>query len=127
MATRKKGISTSPSKKRKPIRLNTSAAKKRRLEYQKRMRNPTYRAKMQKYRKKYYQKNKAKLLKKAKATYKSRKAEILKRRKQLRNLRAKHGIKGNISKFFTKAKKALTKKAAPKKAAAKKATKKSSS
>ena len=101
----KMAIKTTPSKKRKPIRLNTAAAKKRRLAYHKKMRNPAYRAKIQKYRKAYYKRNRAKLLKKAKATYKSRRTEILKRRKQLRALKAKNGIKGHIAKFFNKAKK----------------------
>lgn len=111
-------LSSKPSKKRKPIRQNTAAAKKRRLAYHKKMRNPAYRAKMQKYRKMYYKKNKAKLLKKAKSTYKSRRTEILKRRKSLRSLRTKHGLKGNVSKFFNKVgKKAVS---AKKKAAAKK-------
>ena len=100
-------IKTTPSKKRKPIRLNTAAAKKRRLAYHKKMRNPAYRAKIQKYRKMYYKKNRAKLLKKARATYKSRRTEILKRRKQLRALKSKHGIKGHVAKFFNKAKKIL--------------------
>jgi hypothetical protein len=63
---------------------------------------PAYRAKIQKYRKAYYKRNKAKLLKKARATYKSRRTEILKRRKLLRNLKAKHGIKGHVAKFFNK-------------------------
>ena len=95
-------IKSTPSKKRKPIRLNTAAAKKRRLAYHKKMRNPAYRAKIQKYRKAYYKRNKMALRKKAKATYKSRRTEILKRRKQLRALKAKHGIKGHVAKYFNR-------------------------
>lgn len=78
-----KGISTSPSKPRRKL-LQSAAAKKRRLDYAKRMRDPKYAAKIKKYRKAYYKKNRAKLLKKAKATYKTRRKEILARRKRLR-------------------------------------------
>ena len=117
----KMALSAKPSKKRKPLRLNTAAAKKRRLAYHKKMRNPAYAAKMRKYRKAYYKKNKAKLLKKARATYKARRTEILKRRKQLRALRAKHGLKGNVSKFFNKVGKTVKKAAAKAKTAVKKA------
>lgn len=111
-------LSTKASKPRKPIRLNTKKAKARRLAYAKRVKNPAYAAKLRKYRKAYYKKNRAALLKKRKATYKLRRDEFLKKRKAARKAAVKTG--GSKPAAKKSAVKTAAKKAAVKKAASKK-------
>ena len=117
-------ISTKASKPRKPIRLNTKAAKARRAAYAKKKMDAAWLKKMQKYRKAYYQRNKTSLKKKRKATYAARKEEFLKKARAKRRdaMSAASGTKKVAKK--TAAKKTAAKKTAAKKTAAKTAKKK---
>ena len=114
-------ISTKASKPRKPIRLNTKAAKARRAAYAKKKMNAAWLKKMQKYRKAYYQRNKSALKKKRKATYAARKEEFLKKARAKRRdaMSAASGTKKVAKKVAAKTAKKTAAKTAKKKAKAK--------